>query len=108
MRTDDPEDDPLVVVSATPPVITDRASVARRPLTLLAHLVVLIPLGAFLDLLYPVWMLVLVVRGRWPDRLLRVVLEVERWVGALVLYVTFASDVRPPFGLAAYRSPSDT
>ena len=34
-------------------------------------------------------------------------LEVERWVGALVLYVTYASDERPAFGLAAYRSPTD-
>jgi len=106
LSTTDPGDDPLVVVSAIPPVITDRASVVRRPLTLLAHLVALLPLGLFLDLLYPVWMLVLVVHGRWPDRLLRLVLEVERWVGALILYVTYASDERPAFGLAAYRTPS--
>ena len=88
-------------------MVTDRASVIRRPLTLLAHLVVLLPLGVFLDLLYPVWMLMLVVRGRWPDSLLRLVLEVERWVGALVLYVTYASDDHPAFGLAAYRSPTE-
>ena len=107
IRTSDPGDDPLVVVSASPPIHTDRASVLRRPLTLLGHLVVLLPLGLFLDLLYPVWMVVLAVRGRWPHRLLRLVLEVERWVGALVLYVTYASDERPAFGLAAYRSSAD-
>jgi hypothetical protein len=107
ISTADPGDDPLVVVSAVPPVVTDRASVVRRPLTLLGHLVLLLPLGVFLDLLYPVWMAVLVVRGRWPDRLLRLVLEVERWVGVLVLYVTYGSDERPAFGLAAHRQPAD-
>jgi hypothetical protein len=107
VSTEDPGDDPFVVVSATPPVVTDRGSVLRRPLTLLGHLVVLLPLGLFLDLLYPVWMVLLVVRGRWPEKVLRLVLEVERWVGALVLYVTYASDHRPAFGLTAYRSPAD-
>jgi hypothetical protein len=105
--TTDPGDDPLVTVSAHPPVTTTRASVFRRPWTLLGHLVVLLPLGLFLDLLYPIWMAILVLRGRWPDRLLRLLLEVERWVGAVVLYVTYASDERPAFGLAAYRSPAD-
>jgi Domain of unknown function (DUF4389) len=103
----DPGDDPMVIVSASPPVVTDRRSVVRRPLTLLGHLVVLLPLGLFLDVLYPVWMGTLVVRRRWPDNLLRLVLEVERWVGAVVLYVTYASDERPAFGLAAYRTPTD-
>ena len=107
ISTADPGDDPLVVVSASPAVVTDRASVLRRPLTLLVHLVVLLPLGLFLDLLYPVWMAVLVVRGRWPDPLLRIVLAVERWVGVLVLYVTYGSDERPAFGLAAHRRPAD-
>ena len=47
----------------------------------------------------------------WPAPAPRVsaaeVLEVERWVGAVVLYVTYATDERPAFGLAAYRATAD-
>jgi hypothetical protein len=98
----DPADDRLVEVSATPPPRAARWSGITRPIVVLPHVIVLIPLAIIMDLCYPVWMLVVVANRGWPEGFARVFVRVEKWAGALLAYVFLLSDEAPRFGLAAY------
>lgn len=97
----DPGDDPVVTVSYDPPATAERAALLRS-LRVLHHVIVLLPVGAAMDLLYPLWALVAAVNGGWPPAFERLIVRVERWVLAIVAYVTLLTDERPTFGLAAY------
>jgi len=107
ITAEDPGDDPLSHVTVAVPAVATRASVLKRPLTLLLHLLPLAPLAVLLDVLYPVWMLVAAWRGSWPAWFARLLLRTERWVAAVVLYVTYATNEAPAFGLRAYAQPGD-
>lgn len=99
--TTDPGDDPVVTVSIDPPTTAERAALLRG-IRVLPHVILLAPVGLVMDLLYPVWMLVAIANQGWPPGIERFIVRVERWVLAIVMYVTLVSNDRPKFGLAAY------
>lgn len=102
VSTTDPGDDPVVTVSIDPPATAERTALLRS-LWVLPQVIALAPVGALMDLLYPVWALVAVANRGWPPGFERVIVRVERWVLAIVMYVTLVSNERPRFGLSAYE-----
>ena len=108
----------FVLRTTSPPFTGDDADLARplppftpraprrssvvRPLVVLPHVLVLLPVGVVLDLCYPVWMVGVAVNRGWPPAIARSILAVEAWVVAIIAYVTMATDERPAFGLSAY------
>ena len=101
----DPGDDPLVRVEATGTPAPSRWSLLTRGLVVLPHVLVLVPVGVAMDLCYPLWAIGAAVNRGWPPGVERFLVQVEGWVGAIIAYVSFASDERPTFGLAAYDAP---
>jgi hypothetical protein len=81
-----------------------RLSAVTRPIEVLPHALFLLPIGACLDLLYPVWMVVVAVNRGWPMGMARTLVAIERWVVTIILYATCASDERPTWGFEANRS----
>jgi hypothetical protein len=96
----DPGDDPVQTLDVVLPASTSRVSAVTRPLVVIPHLLVLLPIGACLDFLYPVWMLAVAANRGWPAGMARTLASIERWVVELLLFVTMASDERPRFRLA--------
>jgi hypothetical protein len=101
----DPGDDPMLVLTVEVPLSTSRWAPIVRPFIVLPHVLVLLPIGACLDALYPLWMVLVAVNRGWPPGMARTLAAVERWVVEVILYVTMASNTRPAFGLAAQRAP---
>jgi hypothetical protein len=99
----DPGDDPLVEVSTTPPPRASRWSGITRPIVVLPHVVVLVPIAIIMDLCYPVFMLVVSANRGLPEGFARFLVGIEKWAGALLAYVFLISDEAPHFGLAAYE-----
>ena len=88
---------------------SDDASVPRlgpitRPIEVLPHALFLLPIGACLDALYPLWMMVVAVNRGWPLGMARTLVAIERWVVTIILYATCASDERPAWGFEANRT----
>jgi hypothetical protein len=102
LSTIDPGDDPLVELTVVPPRTAPRRSALVRPFVVLPHLVVLVPIGAVMDLCYPAWMALAAANRGWPEGLERLLLRIEAWVAAVVMFLTFLTDEVPRFGLAAY------
>jgi hypothetical protein len=98
----DPGDDPLVEVSATPSPRASRWSGITRPIAVLPHVVVLVPIAIVMDLCYPLGMLVVGANRGWPEGFAKFLVRIEKWAGALLAYVFLISDDAPHFGLAAY------
>ena len=96
----DPGDDESSDVSFEVPLRVPR-SAAFRSVAMVPHALVLAPIGLVMDLGYPLWMLVAVRNGGWPEWAERSLVRVERWVVGVVAYVGFLRDEPPPFGLAA-------
>ena len=107
LRADDPGDDPMVRVDATPVRTIRRRDVFRR-LLLLGHLVVLVPVGIVMDACYPLWITLAAVNGGWPPAFRRFLVAVEQWVVAVAGYGLFVTDTPPAFGLRAYGYQLDT
>jgi hypothetical protein len=105
VSTTDPGDDAMQIVSVDVPTTVARWAPIVRPFVVLPHVLVLLPIGACLDALYPLWMLLVAVNRGWPPGMARTLAAIERWVVEVILYVTMASDRRPTFGLAAQREP---
>lgn len=101
LRPDDPGDDPMVGVDATPVRTIRRRDVFRR-LLLLGHLVALVPIGVVMDACYPLWIALAAANGGWPPAFRRFLVAVEQWVVAVAGYALFITDTPPAFGLAAY------
>ena len=99
--TTDPGDDPVVTVSIEPPLRVERGALLRS-LWVLPQVLVLAPVGLVMDVLYPVWMVVAIVNRGWPPSIERIIVGVERWVLAIVMYVVLVSNERPRFGLSTY------
>ena len=103
LSASDPNDDPLVDVSATPSPRASRWSGITRPIVVLPHVVVLVPIAIIMDLCYPVAMLAVAANRGWPEGFARFLVRVEKWAGTLLAYVFLISDEAPHFGLAAYE-----
>jgi hypothetical protein len=101
----DPGDDPMQTMSVEVATTVPRLAPITRPLVVLPHLLVLLPIGACLDALYPLWMVLVAANRGWPPGMARTLAAIERWVVELLLYLTMASNQRPAFGLAAQREP---
>ena len=98
----DPGDDPGTTVTVDVPTTLPRWSLVTRPFVVLPHVLFLLPIGVVMDVCYPVWMTIAAVNRGWPPSFARFLVAIERWVGAILLYVLLASDEAPRFGLAAY------
>lgn len=98
----DPGDDPLVTVTVDTPTTAPRWSLVVRPLLAIPHLVLLLPIGLVMDACYPVWMVLASANGGWPEGMERTLIRVERWVAAVAMYLTYATNEVPRLGLAAY------
>ena len=98
----DPGDDPGTTVSVDIPATLPRWSLVTRPFVALPHVLALLPIGVVMDLCYPVWMVIAAVNRGWPPPFARLLIAIERWVGAVLLYVLLATDEAPRFGRAAY------
>ena len=105
-RVDDPGDDPAVSVSAAPATHFRRRDVLGR-VAVLAHLVVLIPIGLVMDACYPMWILLAAANRGWPGPFRRFLVAVECWVVAFAAYELFVTNERPAFGLRAYGSADE-
>jgi len=105
MSAEDPGDDPMQTLSVALATTTPRSAPITRPFAVLPHLLVLLPIGACLDALYPVWMLLVSVNRGWPPGMARTLAAIERWVVEVLLYLLMATNQRPAFGLAAQRAP---
>ena len=98
----DPGDDPGTTVTVEVPATLPRWSLVTRPFVVLPHVLVLLPIGFVMDVCYPLWMVVAAVNRGWPPPFARFLVAVERWVGAILLYLLLATDEAPRFGLAAH------
>ena len=98
----DPGDDPDTTETVAIPATLPRWSAFTRPLVALPHVLALLPIGVVMDVCYPVWMAIAAANRGWPPSFARFLVAVERWVGAVLLYLLLATDERPRFGLAAY------
>jgi hypothetical protein len=90
----------LSVVSSEVPTVS-RARAVTRPIEVLPHALFLLPIGACLDALYPLWMIVVAVNRGWPLGMSRTLVAIERWVVTIILYATGVSDERPTWGFEA-------
>jgi hypothetical protein len=81
-----------------------RLGAVTRPIEVLPHALFLLPIGACLDALYPLWMVVVAVNRGWPMGMARTLVAIERWVVTIILYATCASDERPVWGFEANRA----
>ncbi|HYD09149.1 MAG TPA: hypothetical protein VEA78_03520 [Acidimicrobiales bacterium] len=98
--------EPRASFDVTPVQPLSRADAITRPIGALPHVAYLLPIGACLDLLLPVWLLVAAVNRGWPTPLLRTLVAVERWVVELILWGTMTVNEKPAFGLAAHTPSS--
>lgn len=99
---DDPGDDPKTEVSMAVPSEAARSAPLVRPLAMVPHGLVLIPVGVLLDLLYPLLALSVALRRGWAPAAADSLVALERWVVALLAYVLLVADERPAFGLRAH------
>lgn len=81
-----------------------RSAPLVRLLTVLPHVLVLLPIGLCLDALFPLWMLFVAANRGWPAGMARSLASIERWVVEIILYATMTSDERPHFGVSVDRS----
>src|SRR3954469_4290785 len=96
----EPGDDPAVHVDAIGPINVPRWTPIMRPLVILPSLIVLVPIGALLDLLYPVLMLAVGFNEGWPSAFARFLVRVEEWTGEVLLYLFMATDHAPRLGFS--------
>ena len=89
-----------LAVASTSAGVARHAAVSR-PLEVLPHALFLLPFGACLDALYPLWMALVAVNRGWPPGLARTLVAIERWVVTIILYATCVSDEKPVFGFEA-------
>jgi hypothetical protein len=100
---EDPGDDPMQTVSVTIADRVPRSAPITRLFTVAPHVLVLLPIGACLDLLYPLWMILVAVNRGWPPGMARTLASIERWVVSVILYGTMVTNEPPRFGLAVHR-----
>ena len=90
-------------VSPSPLPRASRTAPFVRLAVVAPHVLVLLPLGACLDALYPLWMVLVSINRGWPAGMARTLASIERWVVEVILYATMATDQPPHFGLAFDR-----
>jgi hypothetical protein len=82
-------------VTVTPSATLARWSPPTRLLAMLPSIVIGIPIGVVVDLLYPVVMVVVAVQRRVPPRFAVFFADMEVWVAHVFLYLFLATDVLP-------------
>lgn len=90
----DPGDDARVRVDVEVPHDLPRLAPLRHAVRSALHLAVLVPLAIGLDLLYPVW-LIIVVRSGWTDRTRRRLAVLEEWTADVLAHAWLVSPTPP-------------
>ena len=105
LRRDNPpfgwSDDARSRLSVASTSSVPRLGAVTRPIEVLPHALFLLPIGACLDALYPLWMVVVAINRGWPLGMARTLVAIERWVVTIILYATCVSDERPAWGFEA-------
>jgi hypothetical protein len=83
-------------VTVTPSPTLARWSPPARLLAMAPSIVIGVPVGLVVDLLYPVLAVVTAVRRGVPPRLAAFLADLEIWVAHVFLYLFLATDVLPP------------
>ena len=94
LSSQDPGDDPRTTVDAAPPIALPRTAPFTHALRATAHLTVLVPIGLALDLLLPVWGVVVARRG-WTPAAQRRLVGVERWTAAVLAHAWLVTAEKP-------------
>lgn len=103
LSAEDPGDDPAFRISVPVATRAPRWAPIGRLFVVAPHVLVLLPIGACLDALYPLWMVLVSINGGWPAGMARTLASIERWVVEVILYATMATDQPPHFGFAFDR-----
>lgn len=90
----DPGDDPLITVTVDVPRSLPRWAPFSHAVRAGAHLLVLVPLAVLLDLLYPVW-LVLVARRGWSVEARSRLVAAEQWTADVLAHAWLVSSTAP-------------
>src|SRR5207302_3663737 len=90
-----------VHVDAIGPINVPRWTPMARPFAILPSLIVLVPIGLVLDVLYPVLMLAVGFNEGWPPAVAQFLVRVEEWTGEVLLYLFMATDHAPRLGFSA-------
>ena len=90
----DPGDDPRVRVTVDVPTTLVRWAPLSHTARAVAHLLLLVPLAVALDLLYPVW-LVLVARRGWSTTAKERLVVTEQWTADVLAHAWLVSATPP-------------
>jgi|JI10StandDraft_1071094.scaffolds.fasta_scaffold502620_2 hypothetical protein len=90
----DPGDDPRVTVTVDVPTTLVRWAPLSHTARAVAHLLLLVPLAVALDLLYPVW-LVLVARRGWSTTAKERLVVTEQWTADVLAHAWLVSATPP-------------
>ncbi len=86
-------------LSVTPPEGLSRWLWLFKGILAIPHFIALIVLGIGVYIVAAIAWLVVLVTGKWPEGMRNFVVGVIRWAMRIQAYVTFMTDVYPPFSL---------
>jgi hypothetical protein len=98
----DPGDDPRVRVDVQPELADrNRLTVAFRIILAIPHLIMLAVLGIAAGIVAIIAFFAVLFTGKWPDGMLKFVLQFYGWYVRVGAYTLLLVDVYPPFALEA-------